>query len=280
MASAADNGSRRGQRASRTASKQTRVASLARAWLSVAGGTSRTLAGSIVSRKSRGRLVRLAREFGYTHGFAPEPTLPPVFDSAVAPETTPIVVREAAERDGNVTLRELVVLNRIVASRKPKRLFEIGTFDFRTTVNLAANAPQGNVLTLDLPPDHPSALPIEEHDAKYVGRGPGLARTAAADERARITALHGDSASFDFAPYHGAMDFVFVDGAHSYEYVHHDSATALRIAASGAVIVWHDYGAWPGVTEALNELHIHDARFSGLRWILGTTLAVLDTGSR
>ena len=46
----------------------------------------------------------------------------------------------------------------------------------------------------------------------------------------------------------------------------------------GGVIVWHDYGVWPGVTQALDrfatELHLP------LRRILGTTLVALRATPR
>ena len=54
-----------------------------------------------------------------------------------------------------------------------------------------------------------------------------------------------------FSPY--AADFVFIDGSHTYDYVMNDSMAALALLPSGGgIIAWHDYGAWPGVTEALN----------------------------
>jgi predicted O-methyltransferase YrrM len=246
--------------------------------LQVALGTALTLTSSVVSRSSRMKLFGVARELGFRQGVGPDPLVPAVPEQVVAPDQTPIVVREAAARDGNVTVQELVVLNRLVASRRPQLIFEIGTFDFRTTINLAANSPaDARVFTLDLPPEGPVAvLPLAEHDPKYIGYGARHARVPDPAEAERITALHGDSATFDFAPYRGRMDLVFVDGAHSYEYVLRDSETALSLAAPGAAIVWHDYDSWPGVTAALNELFLADKRFAGLRRVSGTTLAVLD----
>jgi hypothetical protein len=54
--------------------------------------------------------------------------------------------------------------------------------------------------------------------------------------------LFGDSAAFDFSPFHGAIDFFFIDGAHSYEYVRSDTLNALRCCHAGSVIAWHDFG--------------------------------------
>jgi hypothetical protein len=44
------------------------------------------------------------------------------------------------------------------------------------------------------------------------------------------------------------------------------------------IIFWHDYSLWDGVTRALNELYQSDDRFRGLKWIEGTTLAMLEVG--
>ena len=48
------------------------------------------------------------------------------------------------------------------------------------------------------------------------------------------------------------------------------------MAAPGAIIVWHDYGEWPDVTRALNELPMLDARFNRMRHVNGTALAILE----
>jgi len=116
-------------------------------------------------------------------------------------------------------------------------------------------------------------------------RTAGLDRAAGAvqgflgtDAARKITQLFGDSATFDFSPYRAEL--IFVDASHAYDYVRNDSAKALALLAdSRGVIVWHDYGEWPGVTRALDELAKSDARFAKLRWIRGTTLAVLDRRS-
>jgi predicted O-methyltransferase YrrM len=57
----------------------------------------------------------------------------------------------------------------------------------------------------------------------------------------KIKQLYGDSARFDFSPYFNNIDMVFVDGAHSYDYVVNDSEIALKLIGSKkGIIVWHD----------------------------------------
>lgn len=96
-------------------------------------------------------------------------------------------------------------------------------------------------------------------------------RFANSEHGHRITQLYGDSAIFDFSPYAGSIDLIFVDGAHSFEYVMKDTASACRMLTDRGVILWHDYSAWPGVTEALNRQYREDRL---LRWVEDTTLAV------
>ncbi|MBD3183553.1 class I SAM-dependent methyltransferase, partial [Candidatus Poribacteria bacterium] len=85
--------------------------------------------------------------------------------------------------------------------------------------------------------------------------------------------LYGDSADFDFSPYFGTMDFVLVDGSHSYEYVLSDTDNALKLLKNGkGIILWHDYGHWDGVTKALNELYESSEVFRSLKHIDGTSL--------
>lgn len=171
----------------------------------------------------------------------------------------------------------VIGLARQVAQRA---VFEIGTFNGRTALNLAANLPPSvRVFTLDLPPERVSTtrLRLDEADVQFAQKdtiGDLLHRYELAN---RTTQLIGDSASFDYSPYAGAMDMVFVDGSHSYDYVINDTQQALKMLRPGGVVVWHDYGAWAGVTKALNERHAQDPRFESIRHIRGTTLAFLKT---
>src|SRR5207249_2287328 len=79
-------------------------------------------------------------------------------------------------------------------------------------------------------------------------------------------------ATFDYTPYAGRMDVVFVDGAHSYNYVVNDTERALEMLAPGGTVAWDDYPAVPGVYRHLNELA---ARLDGpLYHVYGTRLVL------
>jgi hypothetical protein len=136
--------------------------------------------------------------------------------------------------------------------------FEIGTNRGRTAWTVARNNPDTQVYTLDLPEREAvsdTAFELNQSDRDFfVGdwdRGDAYRGTP---EEERITTLLGDSATFDFAPYRGSMDFVFVDGAHSYEYVESDTKRALEMLAPDGTLAWDDYPAIPGVYNLLHEL--------------------------
>ncbi len=235
--------------------------------------------------KHRAAIVQLCHHFGYHHESREPAELPVVgADDLVATSDTPIDVRAIDAMDGNVTDRELITICRIVRDRHPERLFEIGTFDGRTTLNMAVNAaPTALVYTLDLPRSGigSASAPIHAHEVRYADKpesGERYRDTVAAE---RIIQLYGDSGNFEFTPYYGLIDLVFIDGSHTFEYVINDSLQALKMMKqTGGTILWHDYGRWDGVTSALNELRNHHRDFASLARLEGTTLAVLRVAGR
>ena len=195
----------------------------------------------------------------------------------------PICLTETDKSDGNVRVSELAILA-LAASQVPSgsEIVEIGTFDGRTALNLAINAPVGvTISTLDLPAGQASALAIEDSERRYVDKPTPGARlrscgTLWRSAAARMVQLRGDSATYDWSPHDGRAGLVFVDGSHAYDYVRKDSETAMRLVKPGGVVLWHDYGVWPGVNQALEEL---DARLGlGLVQIAGTSLVFWRAG--
>ncbi len=125
---------------------------------------------------------------------------------------------------------------------KAKRIFEFGTYKGVSTTQLALNVePGGMVYTLDLPEDHPAyELPIPKPEEQAIANEGGKGILIPRDLLDRVTFLQSDSATFDETPYLGTIDFVFVDGAHSYEYVKNDSEKGWRMLRPGGVMAWHD----------------------------------------
>ncbi|MGQ9520914.1 MAG: class I SAM-dependent methyltransferase [Candidatus Fervidibacter sp.] len=201
--------------------------------------------------------------------------LPKVPFSQLFPDidTTQATLLYPLSHPGSVSVEELVLLVCLVRHLKPKRLVEIGTAEGRTALNLALHAPpDAEILTLDLPPDAPSPSPQQSGpDYRQMGISePGvLFRSHPLAHKIRL--VLADSTRFDWLPYKGSVDFIFIDGAHDYESVRKDTENALNILRPGGIILWHDYGTVHGVTACLNDLYLRQRL--PVFWLDGTTLA-------
>ena len=160
---------------------------------------------------------------------------------------------------GTIRPIEAQVVAALTAHLKPKTVFEIGTYNGFSTLHLSKNSPPDSVIyTLDLPQDK-SAIILKNdlHEAHRDTKNINLnARRHfhAPGSGARITELFGDSMDFDFSPYYGKVDLVFIDANHSYVYVQSDTENALRMLSDRGVILWHDYDfIHPGVFKIVNE---------------------------
>lgn len=124
-----------------------------------------------------------------------------------------------------------------------RRIFEFGTYRGQTTCGLASVCKDAQIYTLNLPlNDDPRYAP---YIGMYIARSP---------DRDRINQIFCDSRTFDTTPYCRSMDYIFIDGDHSYEGVKNDTEKALQLLKPGGIIVWHDYAAKsPGVLEYLAE---------------------------
>lgn len=183
--------------------------------------------------------------------------------------------------DGNVSALELAALGALASRPGVENIFEIGTFNGLTALNFALNsAPGAKIATLDLPPENKgdTQLAPTAADLKYIvqERKGWLFRQGRRPEGTKITQHFGDSATFDYAAHRNATDLIFIDGAHSFDYVKKDTETALQLLRGGrGIIAWHDYTHWwPGVIRYLEDLQ-RTPEFSGLRNIAGTTLVIL-----
>jgi len=124
------------------------------------------LPASLAARTFRNTLRRLRGKAGAPVTRLAQVSWPQVLKSR------PIELAETAKSDGNVRLSELAILALAAREVVPgSEIIEIGTFDGRTALNLAINAPPGvSIATLDLPADQPSALAIEQSERRYVDK--------------------------------------------------------------------------------------------------------------
>lgn len=191
---------------------------------------------------------------------------------------------ETKEEDGNIMDTELEIITKIVSKLNAKRIFEIGTFDGRTTINLAKNTPKdAEIFTLDLPPEQISFVKlnlyskpeVNRDDKRYINKSEIGLRYKQHSEQSKIIQLLGDSATFNFSTYYHSMDFIFVDGSHSQDYVKSDTEIVLKLAHKNSIIMWHDYTNWEDVTNVMDNYFEKDSRFKDLRRIEGTTFLYL-----
>ncbi len=216
------------------------------------------------NRSARISFLEAARVY---HGvYLREPRLPRIPPEEIVAGSNPIQLTRYVRGKWELALQELAILIGLVRERDARHIFEIGTFDGRTTLNVRLNAPEAVIHTIDLPGGNELAPD---------GKRPGsLIRDLV--ERGDIHQLWGDSTRFDFSPWFGSQDLVFVDAGHGYGNAAADSLTALRLVEGReGVILWHDYGSWPGVTQAVDEVREAVASPVSMGWIDGTALAVL-----
>jgi predicted O-methyltransferase YrrM len=142
---------------------------------------------------------------------------------------------------------------------------------------MAQQAPDARIETLDLGNATPS-LGVQKDEPPWQDLETIGEAYKQSEHAAKVTQHLGDSATFDFSPFAGQIDLVFVDGAHTYEYVRADSRNALRLIHDGGVILWDDCNYLnPGVGRALLELR---RKGRVVRRILGTRFAVLTPQTR
>ena len=193
--------------------------------------------------------------------------LPEIEPSEILPAARPVEVREVEAWSHNVVVFELCLLNALVRRLRPEAIFEFGTFDGRTTVNLLASAPpDAHAYTLNLPSE---AVDFGIPNFRIGGR------FADGPFAGRITQLYGDTRTFGYQPYLGQMDFIFIDAGHSHALVTSDSDVAVKLLRpAGGVIVWHDYSSIPEVTRAVDDLHAAGRLPGRMVHVRGTGLAM------
>jgi len=233
----------------------------------------------MVEREVLSKAERFAKVSTVARERIPTVRLGDIFPAEV--ESGRIVLERFLGRWGNIAVEEACKLALICSWRKPRAIFEFGTYNGMTTLQFVLNSPEGCVVhTLDIAPESAKA------EASEIGGIDGyLVRKAGAFQvhvgeyflqhplAHRIHQLFGNSLKFDFAPFANAVDLVFVDGGHTYECAKSDTDNALRMLSRGGVILWHNYMdiICPEVTECLLE---YVDRGLDIFHLSGTRLAV------
>ena len=131
---------------------------------------------------------------------------------------------------GNQDVVGLSYLVNIGQALGVENAFEIGTYNGLTAFTLARNLPKAKFHTLDLPEGEAPILRLFPGDQGHLDYSPKRCFEGT-PEQSRIRQYFGDSATFDFSPFAHSCGLVYVDGAHSFEYVEKDTATALDLVS-------------------------------------------------
>lgn len=180
---------------------------------------------------------------------------------------------EGVKVDGPVSRHCPLVLSALAILLECQTVFEFGTYRGDTAWLLAHNLPSARIYTLDLP--GPTALEtaaLELTDPEYFTTWDRGSRFRGMPEADRIVPLFGDAATFDFSPYSGKIDLVYIDASHSYSYVRSDTEAAFGMLSETGTIVWDDYTHYPGIYAYLNE--IAPSLDAPVYHLLGTRLAL------
>ena len=201
------------------------------------------------------------------------PLQPVGFDELLGSDfCEPLFLPVGCVRPGSTPIGDLAVLAALARKKRPRRIFEIGTFEGLTTVVFAKNAGRDALVsTLDLPHDTPAPRRTQRSYTAHSITEPYVSGHLI-DKfgvRQQSEVLLGDSALFDFAPYRGKIDLFFVDGAHTEDYVASDSSHAFDCLAPDGWVLWHDCFT-PQVMKVLKQF----APTRRIYQIRGTSLAL------
>jgi predicted O-methyltransferase YrrM len=129
----------------------------------------------------------------------------------------------------------------IVASIRPKKVLEIGTFQGGTVCVLARlSAPRATIISIDLPGGKFGGGQSKLRSLLYHTFGKSFQR---------MHLIRGDSHSEEVAARVSqitqSLDVLFIDGDHTYEGVRHDFVSYSPLVRPGGIVAFHDIAEHP-----------------------------------
>ncbi len=151
-----------------------------------------------------------------------------VFGSSVTFITSSAII--TSELSTNAIIRQepgfekdFLVLHCLIKKNRPRKLLEIGTCQGYGTLIMANACPTCSIISLDLPPNSPPFF-LKPSDIGRKCTRP-------------YQQVYGDSLTYDYAQ-HFPIDAWFMDGAHDYVHVKHETEQAVK--SNAKLIVYHD----------------------------------------
>lgn len=135
-------------------------------------------------------------------------------------------------------IRDTESLATVIRNTNPKVLLEIGTANGMGTVLMSVNAPNGQIYTVNIPPEEASS-----------GSGGKLITVAITEQqigieyrKRNLNNIHQIMANtLNWQPNIGKIDVAFIDGSHDKEFVVNDTKKILPHMNSGGFVIWHDF---------------------------------------
>jgi hypothetical protein len=157
--------------------------------------------------------------------------------------------------EGPVRRHSPLILTALSMLLECETLFELGPDMGGTTGLLAHNLPKARIFLLDDGAEPlGQAKPGPADRLYHLPRGAYAPRLDATAEAGGVTYLSGDSFTFDFLPYSGTADLVYIEASRRYSYIRSDTEAAFGLLSELGTIVWDGYSGDPGVYAYLNDL--------------------------
>jgi len=162
----------------------------------------------------------------FTHNILKEYLLEEILDELGLQRPVVDIDYKKNNRNGSVSAYKLRIIVELVLAKKPKTLLEIGTFEGRTTFNLAKNLKdQTQIFAMNLPQNQ-----CNFEVGKFFKD---------TEFSKHITQIYADSTKYDFSCL-PSFDFVFIDGGHDYDTVLKDSINVYQKLNPNGIILWDD----------------------------------------
>jgi hypothetical protein len=176
---------------------------------------------------------------------------------------------------GSLTTLEASMLISILKIFKPKVVFEYGTFlGYSTSIFLKNTSKKSKVFSIDLGNsladyeitnvDVSKVLHNDKVNDDYLrivqsNTGPIYIKDTIDKGDSKLQLLYGDSTklSVNEISLNKIVDYVFIDGGHTYDIIKSDTEKAFEMVDKG-IIIWHDYNSkiHSDVTTFVDELSI------------------------
>lgn len=158
-------------------------------------------------------------------------------------------------------------LIRWVRKVRPRRIMEIGVYRGRSAEKMIKTAKSAGVKN----PEYYGFDLFEkppEYEGKYFGGFPPLeeVRSRLQKTKAKIFLLRGNTCETLPREIRNLpkMDFIYIDGGHSYKTVKNDWENARKLMHAQTIVVFDDYDVEKGVTKLVNEINDYHVEIQGV----------------